>query len=231
MNIRGIYKTTLVDYPGKISSVIFIGGCNLLCKYCHNPGLVLGKGDNNSISETEVIDFLAGRKNLIEGLTISGGEPTLEKDIDSFIEKVRALPLAVKLDTNGLNPSVLDRLVRKNLINYAAIDIKTSPEKYRDLTGKEVDFSLILESINILRQSPIDYELRTTCVPKFVTMDDFMIIKETVGFVKNYYLQQFVADSDLIDHSCKNIQPYPMKVLKEFRDFVQSFSEVCEIRG
>lgn len=231
MNIRGIYKTTLIDYPGKISAAIFTGGCNLKCRYCHNPGLVLGDDSECQFSEEEVLALLIKRKHLIEGLTISGGEPTLQKDLDLFIEKVKSIPLAVKLDTNGCAPDVLDNLISRGLLDYVAIDIKTSPYKYNELTGREIDFPQIRRSIDILRNSGIDYEVRTTCIPGYVTMDDFRAIKESVGHVKKYALQQFVNENCLIDARLQEISPYPVKVLLEFKQFVETFTDYCEIRG
>lgn len=231
MNIRGIYKTTLIDYPGRISTAVFTGGCNLRCRYCHNPDLVLGDDNEQSFSEEEVLALLTKRKHLIDGLTISGGEPTLNRDLDQFIEKVKAIPMAVKLDTNGCAPDVLENLISRGLLDYVAIDIKTSPYKYDDLTGRKIDFSQICRSIDILRNSSIDYEVRTTCIPGYVTMDDFRAIKESVGRVKKYALQQFVTDNCLIDTRLQDISPYPVKVLHEFKEFVETFSDTSEIRG
>ena len=231
MNIRGIYKTTLIDYPGRISTAIFTGGCNLRCRYCHNPGLVLPGNEGIAFTEEEVFDLLKKRKNIIEGLTITGGEPTLNDDLGIFIEKIKALGFPVKLDTNGLKPDVIADLADRELIDYVAVDIKTSPDKYRTLTGKEINFSLIVETINILREHGIKHELRTTCVPEYVTRDDFCAIKESIGFVNKYALQQFVTDNCLIDNKLRSIQPYPLRVLNEFRDYVLTFAEVCEIRG
>jgi len=231
MNIRGIYKTTLIDYPGRISTAIFTGGCNLRCRYCHNPALVLPGDDSGAFSEEEILDLLRKRKNIIEGLTITGGEPTLNDDLGDFMEKIKALGLEVKLDTNGLRPDVISDLAGKKLIDYVAVDIKTSPDKYRQLTGKEVRFSLILETINILRDHGIQHELRTTCVPEYVTGEDFRAIKESIGYVDKYALQQFVTDNCLIDNKLKSLQPYPLQKLHEFRDFILTFAGSCEIRG
>lgn len=231
MNIRGIYKTTLIDYPGKISAAVFTGGCNLRCRYCHNPELVLGNDNEQILSEEEVLGQLEKRKHLIEGLTITGGEPTLQKDLGQFIEKVKAIPLAVKLDTNGCAPDVLDNLISRALLDYVAIDIKTSPQKYNELTGREIDFAQIRYSIDLLRKSGIDYEIRTTCIPGYVTMEDFHAIKESVGHVKKYALQQFVNENCLIDERLQDLQPYPVKLLHTFKEFVETFADKCEIRG
>ena len=231
MNIKGIYKTTLIDYPGRISAAIFTGGCNLRCRYCHNPSLVIPGQDEHTFSEDDVLDLLKKRKNIIEGLAISGGEPTLNEDLGSFIEKVKELSIDVKLDTNGLNPSMIADLLNRELLDYVALDVKTSPDKYSDLTGRDINFSTIVQSINALRESGVDFEIRTTCIPGFVTIDDFHAIKETIGYVPRYALQQFVADNDLVDNNLRKVQPYPVKILYDFKKFVETFTDVCEIRG
>lgn len=231
MNIRGIYKTSLIDYPGKISAVLFTGGCNLRCRYCHNPDLAGNWQEMPLSSDEDTLDLLRKRQNLIDGVTISGGEPTLSKDLFSFVEKIKELQLAVKLDSNGLQPEVLRELTAGGLLDYAAIDIKTSPEKYRRLTNSDVDFSRIAESIDILRTSGIDYEVRTTCVPDYVTMEDLTSIRDAVGRVRKYFLQQFQREARLLDRTWEVIEPYPAETLRQFRDFILTFADRCEIRG
>lgn len=231
MNIRGIYKTSLIDYPGKISAVLFSGGCNLRCSYCHNPDLAGNWQEMAHSSNEEALALLRKRKNIIDGVTISGGEPTLSKNIFSFLEKIKELQLAVKLDSNGLQPHVLQDLISAGLLDYAAIDIKTSPEKYPILTNSTVDFRRIVESIDILRKSGIDYEVRTTCIPSYLTMDDLVSIRDSIGRVGNYYLQQFQREARLLDRSWEVIDPYPVETLHQFRGFILTFADRCEIRG
>jgi pyruvate formate lyase activating enzyme len=231
MNIRGIYKTSLIDYPGKISAVLFTGGCNLRCRYCHNPDLADNWQEMVHSTDEEAIDLLRKRKNLIDGVTISGGEPTLSKDLFSFVERIKELQLAVKIDSNGLQPEVLGNLTAGGLLDYAAIDIKTSPEKYRFLTNSDVDFGNVVRSIDILRASGIDYEVRTTCVPAYVTMDDLSSIRDAIGRVKKYFLQQFQREARLLDRSWEIIEPYPVETLRQFREFILTFADRCEIRG
>jgi pyruvate formate lyase activating enzyme len=231
MNIRGIYKTSLIDFPGRICAVLFAGGCNLRCRYCHNRDLALNSDRLRSESDEDILNFLKRRKGLIDGVVISGGEPTLDRDLEAFLEKVKALDLEVKLDTNGLNPPVVGNLLAKGLLDYTALDIKTSPEKYPGLAGRPVDFNLILETLSLLREFPAEYEVRTTCVPGFVTMDDLEKIIASTGPVKKYCLQQFVPSADLIDPELASVQPYPVKVLKSFAEFMGERSGICEIRG
>ncbi len=230
MEIKGIHKTSLVDFPGRISTILFAGGCNLNCRYCYNPELVNNSNSLKSESLEDILTFLKKRHGLIDGVVISGGEPTLHKDIKDLINTIKDVPLLVKIDTNGLNPKIIKELLENNIVDYIAIDIKTSPEKYSSLTRKRVDFSRIKSTIEIAKESGIDYELRTTCIPDFVTSEDLQKIKDQVGQVKKYYLQQFVNEIT-IDTSFKELDPYPVSVLKEFREFVKTFSEICEIRG
>ena len=231
MNIRGIYKTSLIDFPGKISTVLFSGGCNLRCRFCHNPDLACNWQNLEYSSNEEALDLITKRKRVIDGVTISGGEPTLSRNIDSFIERIKAMNLAVKLDSNGLRPDVVSRLVAKKLVDYVAVDIKTSPKKYRSLTDSTADFGTIVECIEILKLSGIDYEVRTTCVPGYVTLEDLAGIRDAIGRVRAYHLQQFRRDAHLLDPLWETITPYPRETLIAFREFVLTFADRCELRG
>ncbi len=230
MNIRGIQKTSLIDFPQIISTVLFTGGCNLRCLYCHNPSLVCNDCNLNHYSNNEVLGLLQKRKHLIGGVVVTGGEPTLAKGIVTFLQKVKEIGLKVKLDTNGFQPHVLKRLISEKLLDYVAIDIKTSPEKYPVLTKTKLPFDIILESIKLLKENNITFELRTTCVPGFVTIEDLQSIKEHVGTVTYYYLQQF-DNHHTLDGSFCSVSPYPKEVLYSFRQFVNTFATCCEIRG
>ena len=231
MNIRGIHKTSFIDFPGKISAVLFSGGCNLGCGYCHNPALARNDASLEVIPEEKVLGFFTRRKGLIDGVTLSGGEPTLEKNLHQFIKSIKNIPLAVKLDTNGLKPDVVYSLLEDGLLDYVALDIKTSPEKYNRLTNRDVDFSLILKTLDHVRESGIAYEIRTTCVPGFCDEDDFRKIAAATGRVKRYALQQFVSSVDMLDNSMSQLDPYPSRYLESLRDLVLSFADECFIRG
>lgn len=230
MNVRGILKTSLVDYPGKLSTVLFFGGCNFACGYCHNPELVLDKNNPEVLPVTDVLEFIKKRASLIDAIVITGGEPTLSKDLASFLQRIKEIPLFIKIDTNGSNPEVIEKLLSKGLLDYAAVDVKTSPEKYKFVTGKNVDFNKIKNTIDLVKKSGIDYELRTTCIPEFVVLDDFKKISNQVSAIKKYYLQQFVNKVTL-DSSLMQYQPYSASVLNEFRELVKTFADICEIRG
>ena len=231
MNIRGLFKTSLVDFPGRISSVIFTGGCNLRCGYCHNPGLALNGPDLERIDDETVFSFLEKRKGLIDGITVSGGEPSLDPGLIPFLERVRALGLQIKLDTNGFFPEIVKDCISFGLLDYIALDVKTSPDRYTLLTGKDVSFATVLCTLDLLRQSPVDYEIRTTCVPGFVTINDIKKIGEAAGRVKKYFLQQFVNTAELLDCSIKKLTPYPADYLNTLRDEALKFSDYCAVRG
>ena len=237
MNIKGLYKTSLVDYPDKVTSTIFLGGCNLRCGYCHNPDLALNSSVLENIKEEEVLSFLEKRKNLIDGVTISGGEPTIEKGLIPFLEKVKSLKLLVKIDTNGFMPHIISECIENQLVDYVAVDIKTSPEKYPSLTGKDLSFDAVLATIDLLRGSfffkgsVLDHEIRTTCVPGFVTVDDIKRIGESLGSVQKYYLQQFVNTNAMLDSEMKILTPYSIDYLYELKNEAEKFSSFCSIRG
>ena len=231
MNIRGLYKTSLVDFPGKISTVIFTGGCNLRCGYCHNRDMVLDPGSLESYSDEYVLDFLSFRKNLIDGVTLTGGEPALNSDLTLFLKKIREIGLLIKLDTNGFSPPVIKDVLDQNLADYIALDVKSSPGKYPLVTGRDLSFEAVLETINIMKDYGVDFELRTTCIPGLVTLDDIEIIGRTVGNVKRYFLQQFVNVSTLIDSSMECLSPYPVTYLEAMKKKCLEFADTCAIRG
>lgn len=230
MNIRGIQKTSLIDYPGKICSTIFSGGCNLRCRYCHNPELATANLYQPVVQNEEVLQFVKKRKGIIDGIAISGGEPTLSKNLIPFLKSLREIGVSIKLDTNGLKPEVVYRVLEEGLVDYIALDIKTSPEKYGDLTGKDDAFSYIIQTLRNIQMFNIDYEIRTTCIPFYVEFDDIQKIAREIGFVKRYYLQQFVP-SKTLDKNFSTINPFPSAVLKKYKEYMCNFALVCEIRG
>lgn len=231
MNIKGLYKTSLVDYPGKVSSVIFTGGCNLRCGYCHNPDLACNSDELEKIEDEEVFSFLEKRKGLIDGITVSGGEPTLDKGLLEFLRRIKDMGLLVKLDTNGFSPSVVEQCLMEKLADYIAVDLKTSPAKYSTLTKRDLNFNQILITLDIIRKSEVDYEIRTTCVPGFVTLEDITLIGEAVGHVRKWYLQQFVNTHTLIDPESEKLSPYPVRYLELMRDEALKYADRCSIRG
>ncbi len=230
MNIKGIHKTSLVDYPGKICSIVFSGGCNLRCRYCHNPELARNSGEIAGISNDEVLDFVRKRKGLIDGVALSGGEPTMSTNLVSFLRSLREMGLSTKIDTNGLNPAVIERLLSLNLLDYIAVDVKTSPQKYGSLTGDTNAFPQVRRTIEVLKSAHVEFEIRTTCIPSYVTLDDLKSIGREIGPVPRYFLQQFV-NSKTLDESLRSCVPYPVSTLREFQRYVRTFASICELRG
>lgn len=230
MKIQGLQKTSLIDFPGKISAVIFTGGCNLRCRYCYNYDLVERHEEMETYSEEYVFNFLKKRKGLLDGVTVTGGEPTLRKALPEFIKKVKNLGYEVKLDSNGFNPEMIDLISSENLVDYYAIDMKTSPSKYKDLTQVDVDISKLKKTINILKEKNCDFELRTTAVPGYLSMEDILEIKEFCSPIKKYFLQQYVNENT-IDNSFEGIYAFSKEELFSFRDEIRTFADVCEVRG
>jgi pyruvate formate lyase activating enzyme len=230
VNVKGIYRTSLIDYPGAISAVVFSGGCNLRCRFCHNPELATDDSSLDTVSDSDILAFLATRKRLLDGVVISGGEPTLRENLPEFCEALKSLGFKVKLDTNGSDPAKVAALLSKNLIDYIALDLKTSPEKYPSVTGSSLSFDSVLSTLDIIRSSSVDYEVRTTCVPGVVTMDDLVLICNRIGKVKTYYLQQFRPESTL-DPSLSDVAAYSKETIHAFHAFVSNFASRCELRG
>lgn len=198
MQISGLQKLTLLDYPNHLACTLFAPSCNFRCPWCHNAQLVLHP-ENEAYSENEIFDFLSQRRNILEGVCISGGEPTLQKDLPDFIKRVRSLGFLVKLDTNGSNPELLSLLIKQNLVDYVAMDIKNCKEKYAVTCGvSKLDISKQEASIALLMNSSISYEFRTTIVKEFHTPKDIQKIGEWIKGSNAYYLQSFVDSKDLI---------------------------------
>lgn len=180
MKIGGFQKFSLIDYPGKIGCIIFTQGCKFNCSWCHNPELVYPEFFNPPLKEEVIFEFLQRRIGKIEAVVITGGEPTIQPDLAESIERIKEMDYFVKLDTNGSNPSVLKKLIEDKLVDYIAMDIKAPPEKYSLLIGRDIDVSLIFESIKIIENSSIEYEFRTTFVPSLLSQEDILKIKKMV---------------------------------------------------
>lgn len=181
MKIAAIRKLSLIDYPWKISSVIFTQGCNFKCGYCHNPHFVVPSLYSPVITEEEVFAFLSSRIGKIEGVVISGGEPSIQPNLPDFIKKVRSLGFLVKLDTNGSFPEIIKNLLEENLLDYIAMDIKAPLEKYSEICGADIDVCKIKESISIIKSSGIKHQFRTTVVKGIHTRDDIQTLDEIAG--------------------------------------------------
>ena len=199
MNIAGVQKVTLLDYPGKVACEIFTQGCNFECPFCQNSSLI-PITNTGEFSEEEIFEYLNLRKNILDGVVITGGEPTVQKDLKEFIKKIKDLGLLVKLDTNGGNPKVLQELIDEELVDYVAMDIKNVFNKYNITAGKKIALDNIKKSIEILKASKIDYEFRTTIIKEMHSLDDIISICKLVGNAK-YYLQNFEDSENVLNHS------------------------------
>lgn len=194
--IGGLQKSSLIDYPGKICAIIFTQGCNFRCPYCHNPELIEMSGAT-ALAVAPVLAFLKKRIGKLDGVVITGGEPTLQKNLPELVRQIKELGFCVKLDTNGTNPDMLQKLMDEDLIDYVAMDIKAPFEKYSDIVCKKINTNNILRSIEILKSSNIDYEFRTTVVKSQLCLEDFEKIGQMISGAKKYYLQRFLPTKAL----------------------------------
>ena len=199
MQIHGFNKTTLLDYPEHIAATVFTGGCNFRCPFCHNGELVLDPACQPVISEKEVLSYLKKRQGILQGVCVTGGEPTLQKDLRGFLQKIKELGYSVKLDTNGYMPGVLWELLQNGLTDYVAMDIKASRQNYASAAGlKTMDISRIEESIGILKSSGIPYEFRTTVVKGIHTVEEFEDIGRWIEGCPAYYLQNYQENDNCL---------------------------------
>ena len=199
MKICGFEKFSMVDWEGKVVFTVFCAGCNFRCPFCHNASLALSSAPG--IPESEVFDYLEKRKGLVDGVCVSGGEPTLSPDLKDFIARIKALGYSVKLDTNGTNPSVVKDLVDKGLVDYVAIDVKNSPSKYPMTTGvASSQLDKVLETIKFVKESGVGHEFRTTIIKEFHTDSDMDFIAKIVDGAEGYYLQKYIDNDNCIKH-------------------------------
>lgn len=238
IRVRGWVKTSLVDYPGKIASTLFLGGCNFRCPYCHNPDLVVPVAEDpqnpNGQYLLEILSYLETYRRLLEGVCISGGEPLLEPRLDDLCRAIRSLGLEIKVDTNGSVPGQLETLVRQGLVNYVAVDIKGPPGKIAALTGARLpEESLTLAvktTVHLLRKARIPHELRTTVVPGLIEREDLLLMAEWLQDGSRFVLQQFRAEKTL-DPALRHVQPHPPEVLRQLARDLSGFFSECSVRG
>ncbi len=231
MKIGGLQKTTLIDFPGRIAATVFLVGCNFSCPWCYSSEIVLPEKikDHPTFPEKEFFKFLKERRRLLEGVVVCGGEPTLYKDLPSFIKKIKKMGYFVKLDTNGSNPKMLGDLIKKKLIDYVAMDIKVPKDRYKEVFGGKVKVEDIEKSVKILNSSKIDFEFRTTIVPTVHQKDDILEIVRWISPAKKYFLQNFRAEKT-IDPTFVEIKPYSQEWLLEVQKVIAPFFEICQIR-
>ena len=237
MKLGGLENLTLIDYPGKVAATVFTVGCNFRCPYCYSSELVIPEKikDQTIILEKDFFDFIENRKGLLEGVVICGGEPTIHQDLPDFIKKIKEKGFLVKLDSNGSNPEVLESLIQNKLIDYVAMDVKGPKEKYGIMTGLNAQWDNVMmekidKSINLLKNSKIDYEFRTTVVPDVLKKEDILKIANWIKPAKKYYLQNYRAEKETINPEFMNKKAYSEEFLLDIQKEISSFFDICKVR-
>ena len=228
MKIGGLQKMTLLDYPGKVACTLFLSGCNLRCPYCHNPELVLGSGQGEGLPQAELLDFLEKRRGKLDGVCITGGEPTVHRDLPELIETIRSLGYLIKLDTNGSNPHMVEALLDRKLLDYVAMDIKNSREFYCRTCGGVDILQNAEKTVALLKQGTVDYEFRTTVCKPLHSVESVRQIGQWIRGAEHYYLQNFVDSGHLVGEGMTSVPPEELGAMaRAARDFVPG----TEIRG
>ena len=230
MIIGGFQGFSLIDYPDKICAIVFTQGCNFRCPYCHNPELIDTKRSRSDrFKEEEILSFLERRQGKLEAVTITGGEPLLQAGLEGFLLKVKGLGYLAKLDTNGSFPQRLEKILESRAVDYIAMDIKTSLDKYESVVRKKIETAQILRSIRLIMDSGLDYEFRTTVVKPLIEKDDFTKIGQLVKDSRLYVLQRFVS-SKVLDDECLDMHGYSDEELDCFKQIMDGFAQRCNIR-
>lgn len=229
MKIYGLNKTTLLDYPGKVAATIFLGGCNFRCPFCQNSSLVLNPSAQPEIPVKEVLSFLKKRKGILDGVCITGGEPTLSPDLPELLREIRTLGYPIKLDTNGTHPDLLKTLTEQNLIQMTAVDIKACPDNYLALCGLvHPELDAVKETVEFLKNGTLDYEFRTTVIRELHSEKDFIEIGQWLTGAKAYYLQAYRDSEEVLQ---PGFSSYTRKELEHFREILKRTIPLVELRG
>ena len=228
LNIQGLQKSTLLDYPGCVASTVFLGGCNMRCPFCHNMNIVT-TNEPGAYTQEEVLSFLSGRRGILDGVCITGGEPTLYKELPGFISHIKELEFKVKLDTNGTNPAMLKDLTNSGLVDYVAMDIKSSFAGYEKACGiPGIKLTPIKESIDILIDGKCDYEFRTTAVEEFLSEEDIAGIGTVLKGAKRYFLQGYVESEAVPD---KTLHAVSKEKLLQYKQELSKYITQTDLRG
>ena len=228
MNIHGLQKMTLLDFPGRVACTVFLGGCDLRCPFCHNAELIDGTA-KPVMDEKELLAFLEKRKGLLDGVAFTGGEPTLRTDLPDLLRKIKAMGYPVKLDTNGMHPDRLKALLDEGLLDYVAMDIKNSPQQYAHTCGLEtMDLTPVRTSVNLLLNGSVDYEFRTTVVDELHALSDFEAIAQWIAGAKRYFLQAF-TDRDTVVY--ENFHAPSQECMETYAAAVRKTVQEVALRG
>ncbi len=226
MIISGLQKLTLLDFPGRTACTVFFSGCNFRCPFCHNASLVRGQGDR--IETEDFFAFLRSRKGILDGVAVTGGEPLLQPELDAFLSQIKEMGFLIKLDTNGSFPEKLRKLVESRLVDYVAMDIKSSREGYARAAGCTVDLESVCESVDYLLSAPVAYEFRTTAAKGLVTPEDFTGIGKWIQGAQQYFIQGFVDSGDLLG---SGVCAYSKEEMEVLRDIVLPYVPAVSLRG
>ncbi len=229
MLIGGLQKFSLIDYPGKLCAIIFAQGCNFRCPYCHNPELVLPEQFTPSLSEEEIFSFLDRRKKQLEAVEVTGGEPTLQPDLLSFLAKIKNKGFSVKLDTNGSFPEIIREAIQRGVVDYLAMDVKAPLERYQEVTRSKIDPQKVKETVEIIMKSCLDYEFRTTIVKSQLSPEDFLKIAQLIKGAKLYVLQNFVPIKTL-DPLFQKEGSCGEEELEKIREQIAPYVKKCLVR-
>jgi pyruvate formate lyase activating enzyme len=234
MDFKYLQRVSLLDYPGKMAAICFTGGCNLRCGFCYNRDLVIGPESLPSIPDEEVLGYLESRRDWLDGVVITGGEPTLHPDLPEFMRRAKSMGYSIKLDTNGSNPEMLEALIGEGLVDYVALDIKAPllDERYHGIAGAQANgvVNSVRKSIEIVRSSGVEYEFRTTVVPD-LSREDLLLIAGEIKGAKRYFLQQFISDGTHVDERYSSVKPYPLEFLQRIQSEIKGYFGTCGIRG
>ena len=230
VEIKGLEKFAPKDFPGHISSTVFLGGCNFRCPYCHNSDLVLRSESLPTFPMDYFLSFLDSRKNWLESICITGGEPLLHEDLEILLSLIKERNLLVKIDTNGSFPSRLEELIQKKLVDYVAMDVKASLERYKEVVKSEVKTEDIVKSIEIIKNSGLEYIFRTTVVPDLVGSDDVKKVSQMLKGAKIFQIQQFVPNNTIDSHYIEII-PYSKEEIKGFVKIAEPYFEDVRVEG
>jgi len=231
MEIAGLQKLTLIDYPGRLACTVFLPGCNFRCPWCYSRELVLPEeiAKQPKIAEKELFSFLKERKGLLQGVVVCGGEPTIFKDLPGFMKKIKKLGYLTKLDTNGSAPQMIKELINKKLVDYVAMDVKLPKEKYAKVFNDKTNIQSIEDSINLLKNGDVEFEFRTTVVPGIHEKQDILEIAHWIRPAPKYFLQSFRAEKT-VDPAFEKVKPYSREFLLEIQRAVSPFFDICRVR-
>lgn len=229
MIIKGLQKLTLIDYPDKVACTIFTFGCNFRCGFCHNPELIVDDG-RPDLKREDIIKFLEEREGLLDAVCMTGGEPTINKDLPDFISKIKSMGFLVKLDTNGSNPKMIEELINKKLVDYIAMDIKGPIEIYDEIAEVKVNKEDVKKSVEIIKNKMKNYEFRITVVPTIFKEEHVKMIAKWLGDVRVFYIQNFGNEKNL-DEKYTKIKPFSPEEVKKIHDLFKTYFDSCYLRS